>query len=404
MRRGVWNGLFLLSSFGLGLLFMVLVWQETFPEWKATQAEYYRRLAEVTGDPSKAATPLKILQIYLPDFHKTDRCITCHVGVDNPKMKDQPQPFKTHPEVGIPRFLAAHPFNEIGCTVCHQGQGPATMKSHAHGPVPHWEEPLLAKGLIVGTCSTCHQNVQGLQGAEPLVKAMALFQEKGCIGCHTLHGKGMLVGPELAETWGKGADQFDFRYVHGEETVAHWVKDHFRDPQQVVPGYPALGIPESAMPNYELTEEENQMLTALVLSFSSEEEKEEKPIPARYRVPAGPPPAPPVYASSIEEGKAVFQKYGCAGCHGLEGRGGIRNKNMDIGEEVPSLITAADGYSKEELKAVIRNGRYPAKADAGGPAPPLWMPAWKDKISEEEMDALADYLLSLKPQEIGRPA
>ena len=50
MKRGIWNRLFLASSFSLGLLFGWLVFQEVFPEWKDDQAEYYRRLAQVTGD------------------------------------------------------------------------------------------------------------------------------------------------------------------------------------------------------------------------------------------------------------------------------------------------------------------------------------------------------------------
>ncbi|MBI3317863.1 MAG: c-type cytochrome [Candidatus Omnitrophica bacterium] len=396
MRRGIWNRLFLASSFGLIAFLIFLIGQETLPEWRGVQAEYYRRLAQVTQDPSKARTPLKVQQIHLPEFRRTDRCVTCHVGIDNPKMKDQPQPFAAHPDFSDPRFLAEHPFNEIGCTICHQGQGSATTKKHAHGPVSHWEEPLLSGELTVGACTTCHQNVQGLRGAERLVQAMALFEEKGCIGCHTLHGKGMLVGPELAETWGKSVDQFDFRYIRGEKTVTHWVMDHFRDPQRTVPGYPALGVPESAMPNYELTEEEIRLLTALVLSFHSEEEKEERPVPARYKVPYIPQPAETTFASPVERGRHVFQKYGCAACHGLEGRGGIRNKNMDVGEEVPALLYVSDGYSKDELKAIIREGRYPAKADSAGPSPALWMPSWKEKISEEELDALVEYLVSLK--------
>lgn len=396
-KRSIWNKLFIASSFALGLMAMVLIWQEVSPEWMGYQADYYRRLAQVTQDPSKARTPLKVLQIYLPQMHRTDRCITCHVGIDNSKMKDQPQPFRTHPDLGISGFLAAHPFNEMGCTICHRGQGTAVTKRHAHGPVPHWEEPLLEKGLTVGTCATCHQNVSSLKGAERLVQARALFEQKGCIGCHTLHGKGMLVGPELAETWTKSVDQFDFRYVRGEQTLTHWVKDHFKDPQRVSPGYPALGIPESAMPNDELSDDQIQLLTALVLSFSAEEEEQDRPIPARFKV-AGVPKPEPTYASSIDKGRAVFQKYGCAACHGIEGRGGVRNKNMEPGEEVPPLIYVAEGFTKEELKTVIRTGRSPARADASGLTPPLWMPAWKDKISEEELEALTDYLLMLSPE------
>ncbi len=394
VRRSIWNRLFLASSFGLILMFLVLVFQETSPEWRRYQTEYYRRLAQVTGDPSKATTPLKVRQIHLPDFHRVDRCVTCHAGIDNPKMAGQPQPFGAHPDLGVVGFLQAHSFEEIGCTVCHHGQGSASTVHHAHGPVEHWEEPLLPRELVVGTCAACHGDVKQLKGAERLAQAWALFQEKGCIGCHNLHGQGMPVGPELDETLQKGPDQFDFRYVRGEETVIHWVADHFRDPQRVVPGYPALGVPESAMPNYHFTEEEITLLTALVLSFSSEKEKEEFPIPARFKVPSSPEPRP-TYASAIEFGRAVFQEFGCAGCHGPEGRGGITNKNMDLGEEVPPLITVSEGYTREELKEIIRQGRYPGRATRDQPSPPLWMPAWGEKLSEDQLDALVEYLTSL---------
>lgn len=404
MKRSVWNWLFLIATFSLAAMSGVLLWREILPEWAGVQMQYNRRLAEVTGDRSKAWALPKIQQIHLPEMNRTDRCITCHAGINNSKMAGQPQPFASHPEV-TPGFLQKHPFNEIGCTVCHQGQGPAVEKKAAHGPVKHWNEPLLEKGLTVAACATCHENVRSLPGAERLQKAWALFEEKGCIGCHNLHGKGMLIGPELAETYAKSPDQFDFKYISGGKgghhegaTVALWIAEHFRDPQKVVPGYPALGIPETPMPNYGLTEEEVSLLTALSISFAMEVENEERPIPARFRVPAGPPAPQPVYASKVEQGAAVFQKMGCVGCHGLQGRGGIINPNMDMGEEVPPLTHVSDGYSKEELKEIIREGSTPGKSDRHGLAPPLWMPSWKEKLTDEELDAVVEYLYSLNPE------
>lgn len=398
MRRSVWSLLFFASSMGLVFMLGVAVLQDLFPEWRGVQAQYYRRLAEVTGDRSKATTPLKVRQIVLPEMNRIDRCITCHVGIDNPKMAGQPQPFGAHPDLGNPKFLARHPFDEMGCTVCHQGQGPATEKKAAHGPIAHWEEPLLSKDLTVGTCTTCHQNVQGLAGAERLVRAQQLFKEKGCIGCHNLHGKGMLVGPELDESWRKGVHSFDFRYVKGEETVSNWVIEHFRDPQKVVPGTPALGIPESPMPNFELTDEETQLLTALVLGFASETDSEMHPVPARFRVPGPAPAEEPLPADSVARGRALFVKVGCVGCHGVEGRGGMINKNMDLGEEVPPLVYVSEGYNREQIKEIIREGKTPARAQRDGPSPPLWMPSWKQKLSDEEIDSLVDYLLTLHPE------
>ena len=71
---------------------------------------------------------------------------------------------------------------------------------------------------------------------------------------------------------------------------------------------------------------------------------------------------------------------------------------MEPSDEVPPLTYVADGYTKEEMKQVIRNGRYPARSQSSGMDPPLWMPAWKDKISDEEIDAIIDFLISLRPE------
>jgi mono/diheme cytochrome c family protein len=139
-----------------------------------------------------------------------------------------------------------------------------------------------------------------------------------------------------------------------------------------------------------------------VLSFASEKGQEGMPIPAQYKVRAEPGPEP-LFASKVEQGAAVFRKYGCAACHGPQGRGGIFNKNMDQGEEVPSLLTVADGYSREELKEIIRDGRYPGRSDRHDLSPPLWMPPWKEKLSEEELDALVEYLTSLHPDGSPQP-
>ena len=106
----------------------------------------------------------------------------------------------------------------------------------------------------------------------------------------------------------------------------------------------------------------------------------------------------PVYANAVERGRAVFDKFGCAACHGPGGLGGRHNVNAGLGGEVPSLayVKAYYGNNLEALKDVIRHGRQPApRADVTRPNPPLYMPAWKDRISEEDLDALVQYLLSL---------
>ena len=54
--------------------------------------------------------------------------------------------------------------------------------------------------------------------------------------------------------------------------------------------------------------------------------------------------------------------------------------------------------AREELKEIILDGRYPGRADREHPSPPLWMPSWKEKLSDDQVDALVEYLISLSPE------
>ena len=95
---------------------------------------------------------------------------------------------------------------------------------------------------------------------------------------------------------------------------------------------------------------------------------------------------------AIEAGKQDFARFGCVGCHGTELQGGVANPNAQ-GGEVPSLLHVSDDYTKDEVIAIIRNGRVPPLDNAAGPAPPLYMPSWKHVLSDEDINRIADYPL-----------
>ena len=77
----------------------------------------------------------------LTGLQRVDRCTTCHLGVDDPTMKNAPEPFRYHEGLG------PHIPSRFGCTICHGGQGLATTKEEAHGNVQFWQTPLLARGI-----------------------------------------------------------------------------------------------------------------------------------------------------------------------------------------------------------------------------------------------------------------
>ena len=151
-------------------------------------------------------------------------------------------------------------------------------------------------------------------------------------------------------------------------------------------------------PYYEtLKSEEAQAITAYLMSMSEES------IPHKYFVYAAPAPEPK-FPDPVSHGKHVFEKYGCGGCHGPGGAAGQRNFNalganqtkMEEGRE-PTLTDTVGTFSREELVKKIQDGvpgAAVAKFKEDGPTPPLYMPAWKERIQGKELEDLITYLLS----------
>ena len=144
-------------------------------------------------------------------------------------------------------------------------------------------------------------------------------------------------------------------------------------------------------------------------------------------------PEPPA-GDLVALGDYLYRRRGCATCHGPQGRGGIANDNTTggvvpahadmaeklfisspeaagtfiallqsgadletAGEEIDMPRFAVARTRFENAKQIVRQGRYSAKLDPGGPEPPLQMPAWQYLIEEREIDALIGYFISLYP-------
>jgi mono/diheme cytochrome c family protein len=50
--------------------------------------------------------------------------------------------------------------------------------------------------------------------------------------------------------------------------------------------------------------------------------------------------------------------------------------------------------TKDEILAVIRNGRMPPLDNPKGPTPPLYMPSWKALLSDEDIHQIVEFLWS----------
>ncbi len=385
--------LFVAFSGLLTVLFLVALGWDTNRQWNRYQSQFFKTLR-----PSeRRGLSDGIKQIIASDLNRVDRCTTCHVAIDKPALALAQEPFKAHPG----QWLVWHPVEKFGCTVCHGGQGLATETKAAHGQVPHWEEPLLQGQFVQASCASCHGNLKDIASHVPmLVKGKRLFEEVGCYGCHTVKERGGTLSQDLTEVGSKPYEliEADFEMMEAPHDRIHWLMTKLKNPRVLNPGVRPEVLPlgeeevfPSAMPNFGLADEQIRALTVYLLSLTDSD------YPASYVVPAVS-ESTILPASSVERGRLIFEKNGCAGCHGIGGAGGRRNWNAGLGEEVPALLYVKAYYSEavERLKGLIRNGRQPVpRADPKRPAPGLYMPAWKDKISESELDDLVAYLFSL---------
>ena len=450
---------FYVTTFALLGVFVYALYIDHFREWKPYQREYYRRMAaETRARMEKAASPeekqrlsnevwswdwrgLAIKQIIARDLGRADRCVTCHVGMDeftNPSLTNdfKENPYKPHPDLS--GLVKKHSFQKFGCVVCHGGQGLATTVRGAHeGIEVHYGESHIASQYMLrppflqANCAKCHADLDKTRGAEVAAKGKALFEKHGCVGCHSINGVGGIISVDLGDIADKPPERIaphDFHLAkmpadRESITVQNWILAHMtRDPMTFVRNDPEAKfnlepIAPSGMPPYykDFKEGDGEAIATWLLSHSHEEK-----IPREFYVYAAPKPEPK-FASAAEHGKFVFQKFGCAGCHGIDGKKGRRNFNglaktqkqdaskpgdfeeMAKGEE-PTLPDTMGTFTRDELRVKIQNGVPPtsvAKFNPEGPTPPGFMPPWKEKVKGPELEDLISYLQSIAKKEEG---
>jgi cytochrome c551/c552 len=136
-------------------------------------------------------------------------------------------PFTAHPRLDL--FLSdtsPHPLKDVGCTVCHDGQGSGTSfpwtshtpdnaheqdkwaREHGWFDNHHWIFPMRPARFVESNCLKCHHQKGGLAASErfpdppapKLVEGWTLVEDFGCFGCHEINGYDtptVTVGPDL---------------------------------------------------------------------------------------------------------------------------------------------------------------------------------------------------------------
>jgi len=279
---------------------------------------------------------------------RVDRCVTCHLAIDDPHFEETPEPLQSHrpnAHIDIGRY---HPFETYGCSICHEGQGLATRLAEAFGQEAHFHQPVLGRNLSQGSCLPCHPesiripDLPALEAAPLLEEGRRLFAAKGCTGCHETEPFKHLTptGPKLSSVAHKVEPDWLYRWV--------------RKPVDYFPG--------THMPDFLFTPDEVRAVTDYLLLKMDEQ----SPAPA--------PPRPADLDQAWENGRDVFQVARCISCHAIEGKGGTMG---------PDLTRVASKVNRDWLFAWFTN---PLEYD-----PQTLMPHFR--FTEAERLDLIEYLM-----------
>lgn len=153
----------------------------------------------------------------------------------------------------------------------------------------------------------------------------------GCFGCHNIEGFDGYsgIGPELTKVGSKPAGQFGFGIHHD---IPHrrdaWIVAHLQRPARWDDGIDKVFKDLNKMPNFYMSEAEAKKITVALLGQVSD------PIPLAgvKRLTAS--------EALYHDGMKVVNKYGCVGCHQVDGlRGDILKMYMDdINQGPPRLV------------------------------------------------------------------
>jgi sulfur oxidation c-type cytochrome SoxX len=322
-----------IASLAILVVHGIVFYQQFFHKWENYQTSYFdqaRTLAKTDAErEALAARKPKIEQIIVTQFgsERVDRCTTCHIGSDDPRFKDAPHPYKAHPYTAAlgdrevnGKWERRHKFSDIGCTVCHDGQGRGLQEFYAHGEDHFWTEPMLGyvvqetwrpeykeklkgKEFMEANCAQCHTE-KDFKSTPMVNKGRDLFIKKNCYGCHRIEGiSNGTLGPDLSDVGKK----WNLNYIH--ESIVD----------------PRANSATSFMPKFNLTDDDVRALTIFLKSrrgFNYAETTLD-----RYRatltkssaptaVPGGTAPTAPVAAADpVKLGEQLINERACAACH-----------------------------------------------------------------------------------------
>lgn len=334
--------LLLWSSVGVLLLLIFAAVDENFlKEWRQIQEAAHNEEGPID---------VRLRQVVNPGLNISDRCVSCHIG-----MAPGEQGI-TGPDVVAAHKPVVHPASEIGCTVCHGGQGLATEKADAHGVAHFWPEPMLPTRYSYAGCGTCHVALQ-VPNLNALNHGRNSLERFDCLACHRLDGRGGTIRPGAGSIEGP-----DLSFVGLKGYDTGWYEKHLGKLAEANTG-------------------------PWKDAFGPIDEADRRSLAAYLATRTG--------AAPLIEGKALFHSTGCLGCHKVGNVGGEAGPDLSrSGEKDPGQLDFRRVPGEPTLANwLAEHFRSPLATVPGSQMPIMG-------LSESQVDMLTMYVLSLRRREL----
>ncbi|MBD3419642.1 MAG: c-type cytochrome [Chitinivibrionales bacterium] len=337
------------------------------PAYIRHQKKYYELTGVANGDLG-----IKQINVETPAGQLIDRCQTCHMGAINKEAANFPQPLRFHASICPHLGKDPHDLNEIGCVVCHDGNGRAVDLHDAHGEFHMWPEKLLRGKAAQASCAKCHfmESDKDLKGAEIFNSGKHLFIEKACYACHTIDGvSNGKSAPQLTDA----GDKFDLEYL--VESIVE----------------PTANLETSKMPQFGWTNDSATVFALAIYLKAQRKQKIRDPQFAPVGLQANPRQYYEIQEPSVELGRKLFMgesidgrqtKGGCINCHSYRDNSGV----LHGGVNAPELTYAYRMRGEDYIKRHIINPKHDMMD--------TFMPSFKH-LGSEELNSVVAFLKSL---------